>query len=68
MDDATCAPPTSSGGKYIMYAFATDGTQANNDEFSPCSRTMMDAVIAVRGQTVDPGTVYLIIMVKFSIV
>jgi len=33
-------------------------SQANNDEFSPCSRTMMDAVIAVRGQTVDPGISY----------
>jgi len=41
-----------------MYAFATDGTQANNDEFSPCSRTMMNNVIAVRGQTVDPGISY----------
>ncbi len=33
-----------------MYAFATAGSQPNNDEFSPASRTMMNNVIAVRGQ------------------
>ena len=38
-----------------MYAFATDGTQPNNDEFSPCSRTMMNAVIADRGQRLTSG-------------
>ena len=50
-----CVPPTSAGGKYIMYAFATDGTQRNNDEFSSCSRTMMNAVIADRGQRLTSG-------------
>ena len=33
-----------------MYAFATNGEQENNNAFSPCSRVMMDNVIAVRGQ------------------
>ena len=52
-----CVPPTSAGGKYIMYAFATDGTHPNNDDFSPCSRTMMNAVIADRGQTGTSGMI-----------
>ena len=46
-----------------MYAFATDGTQANNNDFSPCSRTMMDPVIAARGQTIRAGMTFLIITI-----
>ena len=33
-----------------MYPFAADGSQPNNDEFSPQSRGMMDTVIARQGQ------------------
>ena len=53
-----CIPPSSVGGKYIMYAFATDGTQTNNHDFSPCSKTMMNAVIADRGQRVTSGRTF----------
>lgn len=33
-----------------MYPFANNGEQENNDVFSPCSREMMDDIIALRGQ------------------
>ena len=36
-----------------MHAFATDGSQPNNDEFSPQSIGYIDPVIADRGQS--PG-------------
>ena len=44
-----CAPG-GGDGNFIMYAFASSGNAANNDEFSPCSRRMMDDVIEARGQ------------------
>ena len=33
-----------------MHAFATDGSEPNNDRFSQASINMMDAVIATRGR------------------
>jgi len=40
---------SSANGVYIMYAFANDGTKANNDNFSPESIASISAVIADRG-------------------
>ena len=42
--------PGGSDGNFIMYPFANDGEQRNNNEFSSCSREMMDDIIAARGQ------------------
>ena len=39
-----CSP---SGNKFIMYAFASDGSQR---KFSKCSQDMMNTVIESRGQ------------------
>ena len=49
VDDNTCSPG-GNDGNYIMYAFANTGDRGNNMEFSPCSTTMMDVIIANRGQ------------------
>ena len=43
-----------------MYAFATDGTRDNNNEFSPCSRRMMDGIIRSRGQSSGRGLPYFV--------
>ena len=37
-----------------MYAFANDGSEFNNERFSPCSIEMMNNVIAVNGQGPQP--------------
>lgn len=44
---AECIP--SSGGNYIMYPSATDGSQPNNRKFSPCSREIMGRTIQAKG-------------------
>ena len=36
-------------GNYIMFPRANDGSQLNNRMFSPCSISMMSAVIDVKG-------------------
>ena len=38
-----------------MYARATTGSEDNNDEFSPCSRSQMLDVIVARGQDATRG-------------
>lgn len=43
---AECIP--SSGGNYIMYPSATDGSQPNNNKFSPCSREIMARTIEAK--------------------
>lgn len=48
-DDPVCAPNDAMGGKYIMFALAVDGKQANNNAFSSCSRTSMNRVIEAKG-------------------
>ena len=42
---AQCSPGFGGGGNYIMFAQATDGTQANNNMFSPCSKERILAVL-----------------------
>ncbi|EDQ92979.1 uncharacterized protein MONBRDRAFT_22277 [Monosiga brevicollis MX1] len=44
-----CVPSDSEGGKYIMYAVAVDGSDPNNDNFSPCSTASISSVIAAKG-------------------
>ncbi|XP_065909554.1 disintegrin and metalloproteinase domain-containing protein 10-like isoform X2 [Dysidea avara] len=46
-ETAECIP--SSGGNYIMYPSATDGSQPNNNKFSPCSQDIMGRTIAAKG-------------------
>ena len=46
-DSGSCSP---SDNPYIMTAFANDGSRSNNDNFSPCSITMMRRIISSKGQ------------------
>ncbi|XP_064387720.1 disintegrin and metalloproteinase domain-containing protein 10-like isoform X3 [Halichondria panicea] len=49
------ADPPDAGGLYIMDAFSSDGSQPNNNLFSPRSRAEMLAVIRDRGQSSRSG-------------
>ncbi|CAI8036894.1 Disintegrin and metalloproteinase domain-containing protein 10 [Geodia barretti] len=51
-ESSDCAPG-GSGGNFIMYAFATSGSQGNNNRFSTCSRESMRLFIRTRGQEGD---------------
>ncbi|XP_062585423.1 ADAM 17-like protease [Saccostrea cucullata] len=48
-DTDSCAPSTSSGGRYIMYPSAVSGYEKNNQLFSPCSRQYIFNVIKTKG-------------------
>jgi disintegrin and metalloproteinase domain-containing protein 17 len=56
-NDATCSP--TSGGKFIMHPVAVSGSDANNDEFSPCSRAAMAAAVRAKGNcfSVPPAAI-----------
>jgi disintegrin and metalloproteinase domain-containing protein 10 len=47
---ASVCSPGGNDGNFIMYPFANSGTRRNNNDFSSCSRAMMDVFIATRGQ------------------
>lgn len=40
-----CTPGAGAGGNYIMFSQATDGSQSNNNDFSPCSRQSINSVL-----------------------
>ena len=42
--------PGGSNGNYIMYPRATDGTQRNNDRFSPCSINSIYSVLRTKSR------------------
>lgn len=44
-DDSLCSPGPTKGGNYIMYRRATTGTDANNRNFSECSRDQMGPIL-----------------------
>ena len=45
--------PPEAGGVYLMDAFPLDGSQPNNDQFSPRSRAEMLGAIRDRGQSLS---------------
>ncbi|XP_064387576.1 adhesion G protein-coupled receptor L3-like isoform X2 [Halichondria panicea] len=47
--------PPEAGGVYLMDAFPLDGSQPNNDQFSPRSRAEMLGAIRDRGQSLSDG-------------
>ncbi|EGD74296.1 ADAM-17 protein [Salpingoeca rosetta] len=53
-EDPVCAPDELNGGKYLMFAVAVDGSQDNNQHFSPCSRELIAAVLRVKGTCFAP--------------
>ncbi|XP_077993939.1 disintegrin and metalloproteinase domain-containing protein 10-like [Glandiceps talaboti] len=46
-----CAPDEESGGYFLMYMYAVDGTQPNNKRFSPCSIEDMKGVVSFDGKS-----------------
>jgi disintegrin and metalloproteinase domain-containing protein 10 len=51
-----CSPGSSSGGNFIMFYSATDGSQPNNRKFSPCSVNSIRAVLeSSRSDCFIPG-------------
>lgn len=50
--DPTCSP---SNNKYIMTAYANDGSKTNNYKFSPCSISSMYTIIGTVGQDSETG-------------
>ena len=46
--DTTTGCINQPGGNYIMYFQATDGSQANNNLFSSCSKTSINAVLTTK--------------------
>ena len=46
-EGSECAPTPENGGKYIMWAYASRGLDANNNKFSPCSRRQIGRVLEV---------------------
>ncbi|CAH1251914.1 ADAM10 [Branchiostoma lanceolatum] len=41
--------PGGAQGNYVMYPYATDGRNPNNDDFSVCSKQSMRPVMAIKG-------------------
>jgi disintegrin and metalloproteinase domain-containing protein 10 len=54
---AACTPSGASGGKFLMYAFATSGTNPNNDNFSECSRQSICEVLNAKASPCFTPTV-----------
>ncbi|XP_056004985.1 ADAM 17-like protease [Ostrea edulis] len=48
-DTDSCAPSSSSGGRFIMYPSAVSGYEKNNQYFSPCSRQYIYKVVMRKG-------------------
>ena len=47
--------PSGSDGKFLMYAYATDGSRRNNRIFSSCSIEQMSSIISSVGQDSETG-------------
>jgi hypothetical protein len=54
---AICSPGDDNGGNYIMFAAASDGSKANNGQFSMCSTQQMSRVVSFlrKGCFVEAG-------------
>nr|XP_022337105.1 ADAM 17-like protease isoform X2 [Crassostrea virginica] len=48
-DTDSCAPSSSSGGRFIMYPSAVSGYEKNNQMFSPCSKEFIYKVVMRKG-------------------
>eukprot|EP00039_Didymoeca_costata_P023436 m.7120 g.7120 ORF g.7120 m.7120 type:complete len:843 (-) comp3648_c0_seq2:51-2579(-) len=57
-DGTECAPDNSEGGRFLMYAAATDGSRKNNKQFSTCSIESISKIVYNQANCFSQGVAY----------